>query len=78
LQINIYPNPFSSQSTIIFSQLQVNTAVKLFDIKGNQIKNINLSGNKLIIEKEELVNGLYFIKIIDKNNAVLNKKIIVE
>ena len=78
LQINIYPNPFSSQSTIIFSQLQVNTAVKLFDIQGNEIKNINFSGTKLIIEKEQLVNGLYFIKTIDNNNAVVNKKIIVE
>ena len=78
LQINIYPNPFSSQSTIIFSQLQVNTAVKLFDIQGNEIKSINFSGTKLIIEKEQLVNGLYFIKTIDNNNAVVNKKIIVE
>lgn len=78
LHVNIYPNPFSSQLKFIFPQLQVNTVVKLFDVHGNQIKNINFSGINLIIDREELVNGVYFLKIIDKHNAVINKKIIVE
>ena len=39
---------------------------------------MNFSGKELIIKKEEINEGIYFVRIIDENNNVMNKKIIIQ
>jgi photosystem II stability/assembly factor-like uncharacterized protein len=76
--INIFPNPFSSQITIRFPQLQENTKIVLMDLKGNILKSINFSGIELTMEKEELTKGLYYLQIISQINEVICQKILLE
>ncbi|MES2138535.1 MAG: T9SS type A sorting domain-containing protein [Bacteroidota bacterium] len=77
LSIDIYPNPFNSSTTIDFSDEQRNTSIKITDILGQEIKTINLTGRQLILEKEEMKEGIYFIKI-NGGTEIKNKKIIVQ
>ena len=77
-EINIYPNPFTSQTTLSFSQEQKNTLIIITDILGNQIKRQTFSGKQCTIEKGEMSNGIYFVRIIDENKNMVNRKIVVQ
>jgi len=75
----IYPNPFSAQTTIDFSEKQLNTTIRIIDVLGKEVKYLILKGEKQItIEKGAMKAGVYFVQIVYKNNNVANTKIIVE
>ena len=76
--VSIYPNPFNQQTTIIFSEVQKNTLIKIMDVLGKEIKTINFSGTQCLIVKEEMNSGIYFIQITDTNKNVINRKIVVQ
>ncbi len=75
--ISIYPNPFTSQTTISFTQDQKNTTVKILDVIGKEMKAINFTGKELVIEKGEMSAGIYFIQITN-GNSVVNKKVVLQ
>jgi hypothetical protein len=75
---NIYPNPFTSQTTISFTENQKNTTIRIMDVVGKEIKTINFSGKQLIIEKGEMSKGIYFVEVTDENKKVVNKKIVLQ
>ena len=75
----IAPNPFASQTTISFSEEQINTTIKITDVPGKEIIKItHVQGKQVLIEKGILQTGIYFIQITDSNNNIINKKIIVQ
>ena len=75
--ISIYPNPFTSQTTISFSTEQTNTSIKITDVVGKEIKTINFTGTQYILEKGIMKPGIYFVQITDANKNVVNRKIII-
>ncbi len=77
-QFVIYPNPFTSQTTISFLQEQKNTIVKILDVLGKEIKTINFTGKQLTIEKVDMHAGIYFVQVTDENKNAVNKKIVVQ
>ncbi len=76
--LSIYPNPFTSQTTITFIKEQRGTIIKILDVLGKEIISINFKGKQLTIEKGEMKKGIYFVQIIDENKNVVNKKIIIQ
>ncbi len=77
--ILIYPNPFSSKTTILFSEEQKNTEIKITDVIGKVIKTFIMKDEKNItLEKGELKEGIYFVQITNEMKSVVNKKIIVQ
>ena len=76
--LKIYPNPFSSQTDVIFSKEQTNTTIKITDILGKEIKTINFSGKQFTIEKGTMQTGIYFVQITDANKNVVNRKVVVQ
>lgn len=77
--IQVYPNPFDLKTTINFSTMQNSTTVKLFDILGKEINIWEIKNNdKLIIEKQSMLPGLYNLKIVNGSKNVINRKIIVQ
>ena len=75
---NVFPNPFTSQTTIVFSKEQKLTTIKIFDVLGNEINTIYFTGSQLTIEKGEMTAGIYFISITDVKKNTINKKIIIQ
>lgn len=76
--INIYPNPFKSETTITFNDEQKDIEVKITDVLGKTLKTIKFRGKKLLIEKGEINKGIYFIQITNSQNQIVGlKKIIV-
>ncbi|MFY9308434.1 MAG: T9SS type A sorting domain-containing protein [Bacteroidia bacterium] len=76
--ILIYPNPFTSQTTISFSEFQTSTNIKIIDILGKVLKEIDFAGEQLVIDRTELNNGIYFVQTADENENIVTKKIVVQ
>jgi hypothetical protein len=77
-EVKIFPNPFDIETTISFSKEQKNSTIKITDILGKEIKTLNFTGSQLLIEKGEMIKGVYFIQISNENKISINKKIVVE
>lgn len=73
----ISPNPFTLKTTIGLSKEYSNATLKIVDILGKEFKRINFSGNSVILEREELKSGMYFIQIISENELISTNKIII-
>jgi hypothetical protein len=79
LTLNLFPNPFSSSSTLRLSTSIQNGKLSIYDVLGKEVKQIkNLNGKEIIIQKENLKTGIYFFRIEDENGFVGNGKMVVK
>jgi hypothetical protein len=76
--INIYPNPFTTQTTVTFLEEQKDISIKIIDVLGKVVKEINYSGKHLMIERGGLNNGIYFLQISSEGNESINRKMVVQ
>ncbi len=76
-EISISPNPFTSQTTISFNKELQSATIKIVDVVGKEVKNINFSGKEIILEKGELRVGVYFVQV-QSEERIYNKKIIIQ
>lgn len=77
--VSIFPNPFTSQTRLVFSKEQNHALIKLKDILQKEIKTFSLDHtSSLIIDKGNLNKGVYFVEITDENKNTINKKIVVQ
>ncbi len=74
----IHPNPFTSQTTITFTQEQKNTSVKIVNESGKEVKTLNFTGKQLTIEKGEMLPGTYFLQLNTGQKRVIQKLIIMQ
>ena len=77
--VSIYPNPASETVNIVFTNVPANgTKIEMFTANGQFVKSILNNGSAAsAIDVSNLSNGLYQIKISDKNMQ-LSEKIIVQ
>ena len=64
-KINIYPNPVSNILNIKTNSNIINNHYVIFDVLGQAILNGEINNNDSVIDVNNLVNGLYLIKIGD-------------
>jgi hypothetical protein len=74
----IAPNPFNTETRIVFAQEQKQAVVRITDLMGKEIKRFLFSGSQLDIERGEMVNGVYFIEIVRENSTVFNRKLVLQ
>ena len=75
--ISIFPNPFTSQTTVSFTEEQKNTTIKITDAVGKEIKIFDFSGGQLTIEKGNMQPGVYFLQIMDSEKICSFKKMVI-
>jgi len=74
----VYPNPFSSVTTVSFNTELKNARLEIYNIEGQEIKIIqNIYGKQIIIDRSNLLEGIYFLKIIEDNHNFINGKLII-
>ena len=75
----VYPNPFTSKTTINLLDNSVVKNVSLFDPQGRKVKDFshNIKSDKIEVEKGILQNGIYLL-IIETNNYISKSKLIIE
>ena len=70
--IHLYPNPTSNDLIVDYNLTgQVQVTIKILDANGIMLitKNNISKGSKLNVS--QLISGIYFIQVIDKNNKLL-------
>ncbi|MBK6984611.1 MAG: T9SS type A sorting domain-containing protein [Bacteroidetes bacterium] len=78
--IKVYPNPINDYATLNFSNLNKKIhALIIYDIFGKVIRTINnITSEKVIIEKDTLVNGLYYYVLKSDNEVISNGTLMIE
>ncbi len=79
--ITISPNPFTSETTITFNKEQLNTTIKVIDVTGREIKNLEQiihNTTHTTLDMRGYAKGVYILPITDDNKNTTNKKVIIE
>jgi hypothetical protein len=77
IQVTIAPNPFTTSTSINFSEALKNVNINVTDMLGKEIINLNFSGKQLQLEKGNMKKGIYFLKITTENRLIGSTKLIV-
>ncbi len=76
--ISIYPNPFSSTTTLKTTKMLKNATLTIFNSLGKEVKEIeNISGQEIILDRKNLQVGIYFIRLKLNNKTIADGKLIV-
>ncbi|MCW3084543.1 MAG: type sorting protein [Bacteroidetes bacterium] len=74
----IYPNPFTSETTIYPDAMLRNATLTVFNALGQLVKETkNISGQTITIQREILQPGLYFVQVLEGNSVLVRKKVII-
>lgn len=75
----IYPNPFNTETEIVFDAIQVNSRLEVIDLLGKVVREEKISKtNKVVLKKEALLPGMYFVSLIDDRGHKSTKKVVVK
>jgi hypothetical protein len=78
ITIKIYPNPFNWQTTIQVDHVLKNATLTLYNSYGQQVGQMkSISGQTIILHRDNLVNGLYFLKLTQDNKIVSVNKFVI-
>lgn len=77
-ELSIYPNPFSTQTSLVFSNALTNATFIVYNSFGQQIKQIqNISGDTFTFYRNDIISGLYFIQIVQDDKLIAIKKLVI-
>ncbi len=77
LPITIYPNPFSSETTISFTDFIQSGEVEIFTMQGKKIYGSKIvNATEINVRVENMVPGMYFVKISYGKHLFVRKVII--
>ena len=74
--IKFYPNPFSTYVNIEISNEYINSDLFVYDLLGREVLNLKLSALKTKIERNNLLKGVYLLKIQNDQKNYFHKLII--
>ena len=76
--LNIYPNPVQKNLTIILDQNNSLEQLQIFDILGKQVLSQNVTAGRASyqLNLEELEQGMYILKMIQRDNTIKLFKVI--
>ena len=76
--INIYPNPFSTQTTLQTDNLFKNATVSVENYLGQVVKQINnISGQTVTLFRDNLPCGLYFVRLTQDRKVISIGKLVI-
>jgi D-alanyl-D-alanine carboxypeptidase len=76
--LTIYPNPFSSEATITSGRVLHNATMKVYNCFGQCVKKMkNISGEKVALQRGNLVRGLYFVELAEGGDVSARYRLIV-
>ena len=74
----LYPNPLSSSTTLHSNKLLKDATLTLYNSYGQKVKEIkNISGHTVILSRDNLSSGLYFVHLTQDNQVITTKKLII-
>jgi hypothetical protein len=78
LDLELYPNPFSIETTLRTNDFFNNTTLTVYNSIGQQVKQIkNISGQAITLSRENIPSGLYFIRVSQDNKTFGTEKLLI-
>lgn len=77
-QVVLYPNPTKEFAILNLNSVKGEVNVLVADITGRVVKNINTQATEIKLLKEELGNGLFFVRLTGNNGETRVMKLIVQ
>jgi len=76
--LSIFPNPFSDITTIQTNDQMENATMTIYNSSGQIVKEISgINGKLIMINKDDLQNGLYFIRLTQADEIIATEKLII-
>lgn len=76
--VTIHPNPLHYSSTLQTKEELKNAKLIIYNSYGQEVKTIqNISGNTIVLSRENLTSGLYFVHLIQNNQLIAANKLII-
>ena len=76
--ISVFPNPVISSFTIQFNKSITDVELNMYNIQGQQVKKIkNISDQSVVIFRENLPSGLYFVRLTKENKTIAIEKLLI-
>jgi hypothetical protein len=76
--IKFFPNPFSTQTVLQSDNFLNNAVLTIYNCFGQTVKEIhNLRGQTITFTRENLANGLYFVRLTDDNKTLSIEKLTI-
>ncbi|MBL0340315.1 MAG: T9SS type A sorting domain-containing protein [Bacteroidetes bacterium] len=77
--IDIFPNPFSSETQISFNNELLNHHIEyqLFDNNGRIVKTATITENSFVLQRRSLAGGTYLLRILADGKSVSENKIVI-
>jgi len=72
--LSIYPNP--ATSNVYINNISNIKTIKISNILGETIENINVTSNNTVVNVNAYSKGLYFISLLNNNGVVVTKKFV--
>ena len=75
----IHPNPMRSSATLQLPEVSNSTKeFTLFDATGRVMKQIRFTGDRSVLERDDLVGGVYFYQVRESNNTIARGRLVVQ
>jgi hypothetical protein len=71
--VTVYPNPFSTSTNIQLNDAsQINSyEMKIYNVAGEEVMNLKLTASLTTVSTSALASGMYFYKITDRSNTII-------
>jgi len=77
-EFTIYPNPFSFSTTLQADKIFKDATLTVYNSYGQTLKQIkNISEQTIILHRDNLPSGLYFIRLTENNNNFVTNKLVI-
>lgn len=77
--VSIFPNPFSTQTTLQVSKPLSNASLSIYNLFGQQIKEIKkIYGQTATFTRDNIPSGMYIIQLTQNNKVIAIEKIIIK
>lgn len=74
----IYPNPFSTQTTLWTANPLTNATFAVDNCFGQTVAQINnISGETIVFNRDNLPSGLYFVRLTQDNKIIMTDKLVI-
>jgi hypothetical protein len=76
--VNLFPNPFHTSALLQFDEVVTNAELKIYNSFGQQIRKQTKIQNSIIINRNDLENGMYFYRVTNSSGQIMIGKFLIE
>jgi len=74
----LFPNPFTTTTTLQTEFELRDAELTIFNSSGQSVNHItNISGNTVILNRDNLPSGLYFMRLLEDNQVIISEKLVI-